>query len=445
MIESMVKANSVEFNLLCGVPYTALPLASVLSLSMNLPMIMRRKEAKNYGMKKIIEGSWDTSIKNRCLIIEDLVTSGLSVFETIEPINECGIDVSDIVVILDREQGGRLNIEKRNCKLHSLLTMSQVCDVLESKQRISHDKAEQVRAFIRANQVSIDAPSTTASATQSLAPTPRAQSPSPAFPKRPFTYEARAALCSNPQSKALLNLMHNKRTNLCVSADVTTADELLAIADSVGPYMCMLKTHADCLIGWNEETVEKLTALSKKHQFLIFEDRKFADIGSTVTSQYRGGVHRISSWSHITNAHLIPGPGIISGLKIGSLDRDANERSGLLLIAEMSSAGQLATGEYTEANVKAAESQENRDFVMGFICQRKLSNLPHLIHCTPGVNIESTGDSLGQQYNTPAAVMARGTDVIIVGRAIYGTKGQEAVKAAEYQKQGWEAYVKSLQ
>lgn len=249
-----------------------------------------------------------------------------------------------------------------------------------------------------------------------------------------LTYSQRAELCANPTAKQLLALMDKKQTNLSIAADVTTKSALLKIADELGPYICVLKTHIDIVEDFDTDLITELQRLSEKHNFLIFEDRKFADIGNTVAHQYQDGIYHIADWAHITNAHTVPGPGIIDGLKKVGLSKGR----GLLLLAEMSSKGTLAKGEYTQETIKMA--QENKDFVIGFITMRQLVDDPCFINMTPGVQLSAGGDALGQQYNTPENIITKQkSDIIIVGRGIYEAVDPVA-EAVKYQEAGWFAY-----
>jgi len=122
--------------------------------------------------------------------------------------------------------------------------------------------------------------------------------------------------------------------------------------------------HIDLVVDFGDVTVAGLKDLSAKHNFLIFEDRKFIDIGHTVQQQYHGGALRISEWAHFVNASILAGEGIVRALTQTAHAENfpyAGERA-LLLLAEMTTAGSLATGGYTESSIKTAK--RNKNFVV---------------------------------------------------------------------------------
>lgn len=177
---------------------------------------------------------------------------------------------------------------------------------------------------------------------------------------------------------------------------------------------------------------------------MIFEDRKFADIGNTVKLQYKGGIYRIAEWADITNAHGVTGVGIVSGLKQAA-EETTEEPRGLLMLAELSSKYSLAYGEYTKKTVEIAKS--DKEFVIGFIAQNDMGGRDEgfdWLIMTPGVGLDDKGDSLGQQYRTVDEVFKTGTDIIIVGRGLFGKDRDPIVESKRYMEAGWNSYLNRI-
>ncbi|XP_034985242.1 uridine 5'-monophosphate synthase isoform X1 [Zootoca vivipara] len=416
------KDAAIKYDTVCGVPYTALPLATIICSTNQIPMLIRRKEAKDYGTKRLVEGTINSG--ETCLIIEDVVTTGSSVLETAETLRKEGLKVTDAIVLLDREQGGGALLEKHGIRLHSVCTLSKILKILEQQEKVSPEMVARVEKFIQENIIKL-------SEQNGTAPVKRLC--------KEMSFTARAELPdTHPLAAQLLRLMEKKQSNLCLSADVTNSKELLQLAATLGPSICIFKTHIDILDDFTQEIAKELRALADKHEFLIFEDRKFADIGNTVKHQYEGGIFKIASWADIVNAHAVPGPGVVKGLKeVGHpLQR------GCLLIGEMSSEGSLATGDYTKAVVKMAE--EHSDFILGFISGSRIIDKPEFLHLTPGVQMLAGGDKLGQKYLSPQEVIGkRGSDIIIVGRGILSAPSRPD-EAETYRKVAWESYLQRI-
>jgi uridine monophosphate synthetase len=138
--------ESLEFDLLAATPLAGLPLGTALCLDLNMPLIYPRKAAKSYGTGKNIEGKWH--IGQTAVVIDDLVTSGDSILETIAALKAAGLHVDDAVVLIDREQGGRQLLEQQGYTLHAVLTLPRVLDILVEHGRLSDRQRAEVIASL---------------------------------------------------------------------------------------------------------------------------------------------------------------------------------------------------------------------------------------------------------------------------------------------------------
>lgn len=242
----------------------------------------------------------------------------------------------------------------------------------------------------------------------------------------------------HPVAFRLHQLMIHKKTNLCLSADCTTSSEILRLAKQCGPHICLLKLHADIIDDFSQSFIASIQQIALQHQFLLFEDRKFADIPSTVQKQYTQGPFKIIDWADIVNCHALTGEAVIKALKQVGLPK----QRALLMVAEMSCEGHLLNEHYTQQATEMM--QKHPDFVIGTISQKQLVNQAGFLTMTPGVHLNATGDGMGQQYRSPTDVILKGnSDIVIVGRDIYD-HNDPAHRAQEYQECCWSAYQKKI-
>lgn len=382
---------------------------------MKQPMLIRRKEAKGYGTKKLIEGKFVDG--ETCLIIEDVVTTGSSVLETAKDLRGEGLLIEDAIVVVDREQGGADNVGNQKIKMHSMFTLRYLLETLREAGKINDSVVTSVKSYLE----------------KKISATPKKE----ISRRLTMSFGERAKLAKNEVSRTLFSIMDTKKTNLCLAADLTSTESILNLIEQVGPFICLLKTHIDIVDNFNADFVKSLKSLAQKHNFLIMEDRKFADIGNTVSLQYGKGIYAIAEWADLVTVHSLPGDGVIKGLK-AALSSSQSPR-GAFLLAEMSCDGNLISSEYKEKTMNMADA--NLDFVAGIVCQSgDLVQEPGLIQLTPGVKLQEGNDSLGQKYDTPEMVMGeKGADIAVVGRGITESKNP-AETAKAYRDRLWEAY-----
>jgi uridine monophosphate synthetase len=137
-----------------GVPTAGVPFATLVSQKLAIPMLYYRKERKEHGVRKKIEG--DMERNDRIVMIDDLITTGQSVIEAAVAAREQGGIVTELVVLLDREQKGKEFLRSQNIEPHVLFNISEAFVWLRDVELLSAADYQTIMAYIDAEKKSAD-------------------------------------------------------------------------------------------------------------------------------------------------------------------------------------------------------------------------------------------------------------------------------------------------
>lgn len=326
---------------IAGVPMGAIVYACQISQILNIPMILIRESRKDHGMQKIIEGN---SFSREVVLVEDVVTSGESVLNAINIIESEGVKVRKVIVILDRKSGGVEKIRQKGYNIESLFTIDDVLNhVVDNKLVIKNGITER-----------------------------------------------------------LTDIINKKKTNLIVSLDITSISNILRIVSTIGDYICAIKMHFDIFDLSSSDLIEfgfTLKHLAENKNFLVIEDRKYADIPFISVKQYK----IIKPYVDIVTMHGVCGIELVN--EFDKLD------VGVLLVHKLSVKDNLIDNNYSNKVKNVGLECKN---IVGFVSQEGV--IPGYLTFTPGINLSVKTDGMGQTYRT---IGETNSDVFIVGRGIY--------------------------
>lgn len=130
--------KNLSFDRLAGIPYGSLPTATGLALRLNCPMIYPRKEVKAHGTRRLIEGNFHPG--ETVVVVDDILISGKSAMEGAAKLESAGLNVHDIVVFIDHEQGVKDRLKANGYRAHAVLTISEITETLYEAGRITQEQ-----------------------------------------------------------------------------------------------------------------------------------------------------------------------------------------------------------------------------------------------------------------------------------------------------------------
>lgn len=394
--------------LIAGIPYGAIPLATLVSQHLESKMLMVRKKPKDHGTQQQIEGL--DKLKNegkgyRCVLVDDIVTSGKSIRTMLDIFHEKSeISVIHTFVFLDREDDSK----KLSNPCTSVFTLTEVKSILR-------DLGVHFASSARDRRI-----------------------------KGRKTFTERSKMTKNSMTKTLFEIIDKKKTNLVVSIDFKCINQVYEIINQVKDSVCAIKLHSDTWENGSQiikQYSEMIATMAIRHNFLVFEDRKFADIGSTVQQQYSQMTTRYNRLDLMTVLPIF-GEGTVTSLN--ECVKRSNGNVGMMLVAEGSSVDNLFSPTFAHKCMDIA--YKNDETVSGIICQRRVSLDNRFVYMTPGVHLSATTDGSDQKYRSPSdAIIRDDCDVIIVGRGItHLPLNQIEQESKRYASKAYQCYQQKL-
>ena len=149
LAQSLRRPRVHPFTIVAGVPVGGLLLASAYSLETNIPLIYARTHPEGTG-KRGIEGHFTQG--DSALIIDDLITRGSSILETAALLEENGLKVKDVIVLIDREHGAVERLHRYGYNLISILRLDVMLTHYMSKGLISEEVYRNCAEYLRDKQ-----------------------------------------------------------------------------------------------------------------------------------------------------------------------------------------------------------------------------------------------------------------------------------------------------
>ena len=149
--EELVKVvKKLKPEVIAGAETAGIPLSTAISIKTRIPMIYVRKRPKSYGTQEMIEGVLEKGAKT--ILIDDMATNAFSKIKFVDGIKQAGGIVNDVLIVLDREQGGVEALDKEGVKLHSLITLKELLSYMKDNNMVDDKKFNEILIYLKQNK-----------------------------------------------------------------------------------------------------------------------------------------------------------------------------------------------------------------------------------------------------------------------------------------------------